>query len=278
MTYSVFLAIILLLIAFVLGCVVGARLRHSRGDAALVGGDTVSDAPGKAVTAATAAPSVAADAPTSDTRATGSAPAASSPTPSSPAPSSPAPSSLADVTGEATTTAAVAKSTDTPDTPPAADTGPDVETASVTDTTKPAAADVEVSSEPASEEVDETEGTDKTDETGQSDPMPRSAPSGGEAGPSDGNADASAEADASGKRPTALDAPRGGAPDVLTRVKGIGPVNEKRLHGLGIYHFDQIAAWGPSEIAWIDAYLTFKGRVERENWVGQAAELAKDSA
>ena len=47
------------------------------------------------------------------------------------------------------------------------------------------------------------------------------------------------------------------------------------LHELGIYHFDQIAGWGPAEIAWIDANLEgFTGRVVREDWVGQAAILA----
>src|SRR5690606_18717680 len=41
----------------------------------------------------------------------------------------------------------------------------------------------------------------------------------------------------------ALAAPRGGAPDKLTRIKGIGPVNERKLHEHGIFHFEQIAAW-----------------------------------
>lgn len=77
-------------------------------------------------------------------------------------------------------------------------------------------------------------------------------------------------------RPPMLDEPRGGVADKLTRVKGIGPVNEKRLHDLGIYHFDQIAAWSTDDIAWIDTSLSFKGRIAREDWVGQAARLAKE--
>ena len=78
-----------------------------------------------------------------------------------------------------------------------------------------------------------------------------------------------------GTRPTSLDGPRGGAPDNLKRVRGIGPKFERTLHDLGVYHFDQIASWGPDEIAWVDTNLDgFAGRVVREDWVGQAMILA----
>lgn len=82
------------------------------------------------------------------------------------------------------------------------------------------------------------------------------------------------EADKAGTRPQGLAAPTDGKGDKLTKIKGIGPVNEKRLHGLGIFHFSQIAAWGDQEIAWVNTFLTFKGRIERENWVGQAKDFA----
>jgi NADH-quinone oxidoreductase subunit E len=87
--------------------------------------------------------------------------------------------------------------------------------------------------------------------------------------------DASPEqrADAVGTRPAALPAARAGAPDALTRIKGIGPGNERRLHDLGIYHFDQIAAWTRAEVAWVGTYLAFPGRIDREDWVGQAKAL-----
>jgi NADH-quinone oxidoreductase subunit E len=89
-------------------------------------------------------------------------------------------------------------------------------------------------------------------------------------------ADATAlqRADAVGTRPLALEAPRGSGADDLQRIKGVGPVNEKRLHELGVYHFDQIAAWGRSEIRWVGTYLSFPGRIDREQWVVQAAKLA----
>jgi NADH-quinone oxidoreductase subunit E len=82
------------------------------------------------------------------------------------------------------------------------------------------------------------------------------------------------KADAVGSRPLALDAPREGGPDDLQRIKGVGPVNEKHLHELGVFHFDQIAAWVRSEIRWVGTYLSFPGRIDREQWVVQAAKLA----
>ncbi len=75
--------------------------------------------------------------------------------------------------------------------------------------------------------------------------------------------------------PARLDAPREGGPDDFKRIRGVGPVLEEMLHGMGIYHFDQIAGWGPGEVAWADDNLQgFKGRVSRDDWVGQARELA----
>lgn len=82
------------------------------------------------------------------------------------------------------------------------------------------------------------------------------------------------KADAVGDRPLALEAPREGGPDDLQRIKGVGPVNEKHLHELGVYHFDQVAAWVRSEIRWVGTYLSFPGRIDREQWVVQAAKLA----
>ncbi|MEL6209094.1 MAG: hypothetical protein AAFR44_02735, partial [Pseudomonadota bacterium] len=75
--------------------------------------------------------------------------------------------------------------------------------------------------------------------------------------------------------PVLLEEPRGTADD-LKRIKGVGPKLEQTLNELGIYHFDQIAAWGPDEIAWVDTRLRFKGRIERDDWVVQARALTDD--
>ncbi len=77
-----------------------------------------------------------------------------------------------------------------------------------------------------------------------------------------------------GQRPLGLIAPRGGKADDLKLIKGIGKQNEGRLHGLGIWHFDQIAAWTKENVDWVGSYLAFPGRIEREDWVGQAKVLA----
>ncbi|WP_408647616.1 hypothetical protein [Xanthobacter dioxanivorans] len=77
-----------------------------------------------------------------------------------------------------------------------------------------------------------------------------------------------------GVRPPTLDAPEGGTADDLKLLKGIGPQNERRLHALGIFHFRQIAAWTPEEVMWVGSYLAFPGRIEREDWIGQARGFA----
>ncbi|WP_206365397.1 hypothetical protein [Siculibacillus lacustris] len=87
-----------------------------------------------------------------------------------------------------------------------------------------------------------------------------------------------AEADAVGTRPSGLVAPLAGSADDLKRIKGIGPQNEARLHALGVWHFHQIAAWTPENIRWAGSFLAFVGRIEREDWVGQARRFAADSS
>jgi NADH-quinone oxidoreductase subunit E len=77
------------------------------------------------------------------------------------------------------------------------------------------------------------------------------------------------------KQPEVLDAPRDGQADDLKKISGVGPKLEGVLNDLGFYHFAQIAEWGPEEIAWVDSRLKFKGRIERDNWIAQAAELMK---
>ncbi|WP_052726277.1 hypothetical protein [Devosia epidermidihirudinis] len=75
-------------------------------------------------------------------------------------------------------------------------------------------------------------------------------------------------------KPAALLRPRKGKADDLKQIKGIGPKIEASLNGLGVYHFDQIAAWTKLNIDWVDGQLAFKGRIRREQWVEQATALA----
>lgn len=66
-----------------------------------------------------------------------------------------------------------------------------------------------------------------------------------------------------------------GEPDDLKKISGVGPVLEGKLHALGITKYAQVAAFTPEQIAQVDERLSFKGRIERDNWLEQAAELAK---
>jgi large subunit ribosomal protein L21 len=63
--------------------------------------------------------------------------------------------------------------------------------------------------------------------------------------------------------------------DDLKLLSGVGPALEKKLVAGGVTTFAQIAAWNADDIAAMDEKLSFKGRIEREGWVAQAAELAK---
>jgi NADH-quinone oxidoreductase subunit E len=66
--------------------------------------------------------------------------------------------------------------------------------------------------------------------------------------------------------------------DKLQKDQGHRPcVNEGKLQALGIFHFDQIAAWTREEIRWVGTYLSFPGRIDREEWTVQAKALAAGS-
>ena len=71
-----------------------------------------------------------------------------------------------------------------------------------------------------------------------------------------------------------LESPRGAADD-LKKIGGLGPVLEQKLNDLGIYHYWQIAALTPEDVARIDEELSSKGRIERDHWIGQAKALAE---
>jgi len=61
----------------------------------------------------------------------------------------------------------------------------------------------------------------------------------------------------------------------LTELKGLGPKAAEALNAAGVTSFHQIAAWTKADIAKWDEALTARGRIERDDWVGQAkAKLA----
>jgi len=95
--------------------------------------------------------------------------------------------------------------------------------------------------------------------------------------PTKAEAPAKAGAIKAGATSNALAEPRGGKADRLILIKGIGPVNERKLNEHGIFHFDQIAAWKKADVIAAEVYLAFDGRIAREDWIGQAKKLAKES-
>lgn len=76
--------------------------------------------------------------------------------------------------------------------------------------------------------------------------------------------------------PIRLKKPEGKADD-LKLISGVGPKLEKTLNSLGFWHFSQIAKWKKSDVAVVDNELSFKGRIERDDWIAQSKKLAKQS-
>ncbi|MEM8554998.1 MAG: NADH:ubiquinone oxidoreductase [Pseudomonadota bacterium] len=75
-------------------------------------------------------------------------------------------------------------------------------------------------------------------------------------------------------KPAMLTEARGGQADDLKKIKGVGPKLEGVLHTMGVFHYDQVANWTETEVAWVDENLEgFKGRVTRDGWVAQAKAL-----
>lgn len=62
----------------------------------------------------------------------------------------------------------------------------------------------------------------------------------------------------------------------LTKINGIGPYIEQRLNEIGIYNYEQISRFKEEDIRVLtDLIDFFPGRIERDNWIGQAEALLK---
>lgn len=77
-----------------------------------------------------------------------------------------------------------------------------------------------------------------------------------------------------GRKLKYLDGPEG-EPDNLKLISGVGPVLEKKLNELGIYHFWQIGKFEQRDIDLVNEAMAFPGRIERDEWIDQANKLAK---
>jgi NADH-quinone oxidoreductase subunit E len=75
-------------------------------------------------------------------------------------------------------------------------------------------------------------------------------------------------------RPIGLPGPRNNRRDDLKQIDGLGPADELTLNRMGIFHFEQVASLGPTEVLWLENNVFSLGRIGREQWQQQARELA----
>jgi NADH-quinone oxidoreductase subunit E len=66
-------------------------------------------------------------------------------------------------------------------------------------------------------------------------------------------------AEAPPRQPALLEAARDGRGDDLTLLKGVGAALAARLNETGIWHYDQIADWGPGEVEWVERTIEARG-------------------
>jgi large subunit ribosomal protein L19 len=69
-----------------------------------------------------------------------------------------------------------------------------------------------------------------------------------------------------------------GQPDDLKLIKGITPELEAQLNKLNVVKFEQIAAFSDEDITNVDEALKLDGRIEKEDWIGQAQRLMAEAA
>ncbi|WP_417496284.1 proton-conducting membrane transporter [Maricaulis sp.] len=65
-----------------------------------------------------------------------------------------------------------------------------------------------------------------------------------------------------------------GRQDDLTVIKGLGPKAAASLKAGGVVSLAQIAAWSEADIASWDERINGRGRIVRDDWVGQAKTLS----
>jgi predicted flap endonuclease-1-like 5' DNA nuclease len=64
--------------------------------------------------------------------------------------------------------------------------------------------------------------------------------------------------------------------DDLKLISGVGPVLEEKLNSIGVFRFEQIATWSKRNVQEFDELLSFKGRIDRDEWIKQATALQEE--
>lgn len=87
-------------------------------------------------------------------------------------------------------------------------------------------------------------------------------------------APAAPKKEASDVRRETRDAKTAGGED-LTRIRGLGPKAAEKLREAGVTTIDEIARWNREDVDRYDKLISGRGRITRDNWVGQAQDIAK---
>ena len=69
-----------------------------------------------------------------------------------------------------------------------------------------------------------------------------------------------------------------GEPDDLTQIKGIDADLVGRLRQLNVIKLEQIANLSDDDIGNVDEALQLDGRIEKDDWVGQAQQLIAEAS
>jgi len=111
-------------------------------------------------------------------------------------------------------------------------------------------------------------------------PAPAAARAAAPAAPPADSGGVSSAADVAGTATATMERPDTDAPadapaaaadaDDLKRIKGVAGVLEARLHEMGIFTFKEITTWNDADMDRIDDSLGFEGRIQRDDWQGQA--------
>ena len=64
------------------------------------------------------------------------------------------------------------------------------------------------------------------------------------------------------------------AEPVKAKIKGLGPKAAAKLSENGVTSLAQIANWTADDVARMDDMINGRGRIERDDWVGQAKALS----
>lgn len=76
-----------------------------------------------------------------------------------------------------------------------------------------------------------------------------------------------------GLRRETRDTQSAGAAEDLTRIRGLGPKAAEKLREAGVTTIAEISRWEREDVDRYDKLISGRGRITRDNWVGQARDI-----